>query len=614
MPTVCAFAALCVAAAALRAQEEYAELTIEELLQVSVTSVAGVEQQLLQTPTALTVIDAEELRRSGHRSIPEALRLVPGVFVGQVDSHSWSIGTRGFNGGFGNKQLVQINGRTTYDLLFSGTFWDVQDTLLEDLDRIEVVRGPGATLWGANAVNGVVNVTTRSARDTQGLYIGGGGGSYERAFAEARYGGKAGEHTWYRVWGKYFDHDDFELVTGGDAGDGWSMGRGGFSVDVDMEAQRVLTVQGALYESGRFPDGQDASGRHLIARLVGGDQQRDGSSLQAYYDHTNREVGGFAVERDTVDVDYRRYFEAGAAHDLIWGLGLRHSSDDTQSVSPTNTIVLDPLSRSGSTLSGFAQDTLTLRPQRLFAMFGAKLEHNDFTGLEVQPGARLWLTPDDRRTLWLAVSRPVRTPSRLEEDLFFVVPGVVSFTGNPDLDSETLMAYELGYRTLLGSAVTLDIATFFNDYDHLVSTAGTPTELTIANAASAHSAGLEVAADWRVHPGWRLRAAYSYISVSSKGTPVDAPDATSPHHMAQLLSFADLSATLRLDTALYYVDDLEALQIGSYVRADVGFTWRVRPELELFVRGQNLLDDAHLEASTTAEVPRSVYLGVRFAD
>lgn len=602
------------AAGGARAQDEYAELSIEQLLQVNVTSVAGVEQDLLHTPAALSVIDAEELRRSGHRSIPDALRLVPGVFVGLVDSHTWSVGTRGFNGGFGNKQLVQIDGRTTYDLLFSGTFWDVQDTLLEDLDRIEVVRGPGATLWGANAVNGVINVTTRSARDTQGLYVGGGGGSYERAFGELRYGGRTGAHGAYRVWGKYFERDDFELADGSAAGDGWSMGSGGFRVDVDLNAQRALMLDGGFYEAGELPPDEHIRGQHLIARLLGGDREHDGSSLQAYYDHTDRAQDGFAFERDTFDLDYRRYFEAGATHELIWGLGFRQTSDDTQSASPTNTVVLDPLSRSLSTLTAFAQDTLTLRPHRLFAMLGAKVEHNDFTGFELQPSARLWLTPDDRRTLWCAVSRPVRTPSRLEENISVVVPDVVSLVGNTALDSEKLTAYEAGYRTLLGPAVTLDVATFFNDYDDLAAVGGTPTVITIVNGASARSAGVEVATDWRVSSGWRLRGTYSYISVSSKGMPVDAPDGTSPHHMAGLLSFADLSSALRLDAALYFVDELRTRPVDSYVRADLGLTWLPKRDLELYLRGQNLLDDAHFEASTTVEVPRSVYLGVRLLE
>jgi iron complex outermembrane recepter protein len=599
-------APLAVRATGIPEAEDFAELGIEQLMHVSVTSVAGVEQQLLDTPSALTVVTREDIRRGGHLEIPEILRMVPGVFVGRSESHSWSIGTRGFNGGFGTKQLVQIDGRATYDLLFSGTFWDVQDVLLEDIDRIEIVRGPGATLWGANAVNGVVNVTTRRAQDTQGWYASAGGGTYERAFGELRYGGPLGEDGAFRVWGKYTDHDALETTAGADNGDAWSMSRAGFRADVPVAGARSLRVQAGAYDSGEFPVDQAASGHHVIASLASGDAVAGGATLQAYFDRTERDIAAFFVDRDTWDVDYRRFSPAGRTHALVWGVGLRNTEDDTVSTSPTNTIVLDPVGRTARTLSGFVQDTVTLRPSRVFLMLGAKVEYNEFTGFEAQPGVRLWWTPDDRRTLWAAASRPVRTPSRLEEDLSFVVPGVITLTGNRDLGAETLSALELGYRALLSDALTLDVATFYNDYDSLVATVTTPTLVTIDNGASARTSGLEVAVDWRASSRWRLRAGYAYFHADSDDDPIDAPDVTSPRHLAHLLSFADLSQAWRLDAALYYADEVEIVDVDAYVRADVGITWRNGP-IELAIRGQNLLEDDHREASSTAEVPRGVY-------
>lgn len=586
--------------------EDFADLTIEQLMRVSVTSVAGVEQQLLDTPSALTVITPEDIRRGGHLEIGEALRMVPGVFVGRTDSRGWSVGVRGFNGGFGTKQLVQIDGRVTYDLLFSGTWWDVQDTLLEDIDRIEVVRGPGATLWGANAVNGVINVVTRSAQETLGWYASAGGGNYEQAFGEVRYGGRIGQDGAFRVWGKYADHDAFETEGGGDNGDAWSMGRAGFRADLPVAGDRSLRVEAGAYDSDEFPVDQSASGHHVIASLARGDAETGGSTLLTYYDRTERDIGTFIVDRDTWDFDFRRFSPAGGTHALVWGVGFRITEDDTVSTSPTNTIVLDPPGRTARTLSGFVQDTLTLRPDRLFLMLGAKLEDNEFTGFEVQPGLRFWWTPDERRTLWAAVSRPVRTPSRLEEDLFFVAPGVLTLAGNRDLDSETLNAVELGYRMLLSDALMVDVATFWNDYDDLVATVTVPPLVTIDNNASARASGVEIAADWRASPRWRIRAGYSFFSVREHDAPIDAPEITSPRHMAHLLSFADLSQSWRLDAALYYADEVEAVNVGDTLRADVGLTWH-GGRLEVAIRGQNLLDDGHREASSTAEVPRGVY-------
>ncbi|NND60888.1 MAG: TonB-dependent receptor [Gammaproteobacteria bacterium] len=594
----------------------YAGLSLEELMATRVTSVAGVEESLFDTPAALTVVTREDMLRAGHRSIPEALRLVPGTFVGRDDSNTWSIGTRGFSGGFGNKQLVLIDGRTTYDLLFSGTFWDVQDVMLEDLDRIEVVRGPGATLWGANAVNGVINITTRDAQQTQGLYVGGGSGSYERLFGEFRYGGRAGDSTWYRIWSKHFERDEYDLFNGAPGRDDWRMTRSGFRVDQERRDGLHLTVQGDVYDgdigelvNGVEADGE-ASGHNILARLGSGEHASQGWTLQSYYDHTDRiTAGGFVIERDTFDIDFRRFHD-GEKHNVIWGFGYRYTDDMTAG---TTGLIFSPSSRSAETLSGFIQDTITLQDDSLFLMLGSKFEHNDFSGFEMQPSVRLWHTPDERRTTWAAISRPVRTPSRTDEDLAIEIPGLFSFSGNPNLDAEELLAYEFGHRRQLTDELTVDFAAFYNDYDRLLATAGPQTALTFDNSASAGAAGFELATLWRPFSNWQLKASYSYLNVADDNEPVDEPDGGSPQHLAQLGSFSNLGERLRIDAVAYYASEIEADNIDAYVRLDAGITWQAFDGIELRLRGQNLLDPGHPEVggNPLAEVPRAVYLELR---
>ncbi|NND61265.1 MAG: TonB-dependent receptor [Gammaproteobacteria bacterium] len=597
---------------------DFADLSLEELLATSVTSVAGVESALFGTPAALSVITREDIDRAGHRSIPEALRLVPGTYVGQRDSNTWSVGTRGFNSGFGNKQLVLIDGRVTYDLLFSGTFWDVQDILLEDLDHIEVVRGPGATLWGANAVNGVINITTRSAKDTQGLYAGGGSGTYERLFGEFRYGGRAGDATWYRVWSKHFERDEFDLVNGSPGYDDWRMTRGGFRVDQERRSGLRWTLQGDTYSgdigertSGVAFDGR-ARGHNMLFRLVNGDEKTRGWHLQSYYDHSDRvTAGGFTIKRDTLDVDFRRFGTAGKRHALIWGLGYQHSDDATMG---TAGLTFEPASRTISTISAFVQDTITLKAERTFLMLGSKFEHNNFTGFELQPSIRLWHTPSQRSTYWAAVSRPLRTPSRTDTDLAVEIPGLISFRGNPDLQSEELVAWELGVRRQLNDLLTVDFAAFYNDYDRLVATTGPQSALTFDNSASAGAAGFELATILRPSDNWQLKGSYSHLNVADSNDPVDQPDGDSPHHLVQLASYTNIGERLQLDASAYYTGAIQRTGVDPYLRLDAGLRWRLLNGLELRLRGQNLLDNGHVEVGgdpLPAQVPRAVYLELR---
>jgi iron complex outermembrane recepter protein len=617
---------------------ELSKMSLEELMSTRVTSVAGVEEGWFQTPASMYVITNEDVRRTGHRTLADALRVAPGVFVGQVNSHAWTVGTRGFNGGLANKTLVLIDGRRVYDPLFSGTYWDVQDVLLEDLDRIEIIRGPGPTLWGSNAVNGVFNIMTKSARDTQGLYVGAGGGTHERGFGEARYGGQIGENQWYRVYGKYLERDELEMRGPTDGHDDWNQIRGGFRYDLDNKEDGFLTVQGDIYNSPRLgesvrvpvPDAtavfeQNTSdarteGGNLLVRF-GQEAKDNGWRVQAYYDRAVRVVSaGFQVERDSGEIDFRHHFRLGERNELIWGLTAYSTYGQTEA-GPT--FILDPEGRAFTTLSAFVQDTFTIVEDRLFAMVGSKFEHNSFTGFEVQPSGRLWWTPSDRHTLWGAISRAVRVPSRTEEDalLVFLVgdPGVLAggaptgvflpfgVSGSNDVDSEELIAYEAGYRVKPIKNVTADLSLFFNDYDRLLLVPPAVIGTTFNNDGFGESYGGELSVTWRVADNWRLEAGYSYTRVEIHGPVLEFDEGNTPRHQAQLRSYLDVTKEFEFNAALYYVDTVPTPDADAYLRLDLGVTWHVTENFDLTVWGQNLTDKHHQEF-TALEPGRGVYV------
>ena len=621
---------------------DYARLramTLEELMNLDVTSAVGVERPWFTTPAAMYVITSEDVRRTGHLSLAEALRLAPGVFVGQISSNVWSISTRGFTGRFANKQLVLIDGRSVYEPMFAGVLWDAQDVLLEDLDRIEVIRGPGATLWGANAVNGVINVTTKSARDTQGLYFSGGAGTHERGFGMARYGFAVDDHSWMRVWGKWFDRGDFETAAGESTHDQWDMARGGFRYDREADDDVTLTVQGDIYNSDRigelvsipvpvFPpltravsaEDRRSNGGNLLFRLKQDTPEGEGWSLQGYYDRTSRVgIKGFQVDRDTFDLDLRHWFNFGDRQEVIWGLAYRHTRDTTEA-GPS--VSFDPPSRSLDTFSAFVQDTVTLVPERLFFMAGTKIEHNDFTGFEVQPNARLWWTPNERQTFWGAISRPVRVPSRTEQDLVLITafagpPGgpftSFAFRGNDHVESEELLAYEAGHRIRITDNLTVDTAVFYNDYRRLVALPTTGFG-TFSNAESGESYGAETAVTWRVTDQWRLEGSYSVLNIHTGPMAQGNVEPGSPHHMAQIRSYLNITDDLEFNAALYHVDGVPAHDADAYLRLDLGATWRLTDQFELAVWGQNLLDPWHGEfadgvfLAQRSQVPRAMYI------
>jgi len=624
------------------------DLSLEQLSKIEITSVSKQSESLLDAPASVFVITADDIRRSGVNSIPEALRLAPGVEVARINSHQWAISIRGFNSDITNKLLVLIDGRSVYSPLYAGVFWDVQDAMLDDIDRIEVISGPGGTLWGANAVNGVINIITRSAKDTQGGLLELGGGNEERKFGGVRYGGQLGDAA-VRAYIKSSDHDASRKLDGNGGNDDWRMTQGGFRLDWQPVAADRFTLQGDVYhgsEDGIFPgsftfgtlpgasfhDEVNLAGSNLLGRWS---RQLDATSdftLQVYYDHTLRDIPStYQEKRDTGDIDFQHHFTLGQRNDLLWGLGYRWTSDDIDNTTFASFI---PDHRIDETFSAFLQDKIDLWQQRVFLTLGSKLEHNDYSGFEYQPNARLSWLISDKQTAWTAISRAVRIPARLDTDLQLAIPlniGIpvyVTVQGNKHIESEKLIAYEAGYRVQLTPAVSIDLATFYDDYDD-IQTAETGAPILVVNPPLVYGvlpktleSGIEGKAyggtlmmNWRPLTNWRLRFQYALFDMHLENKPgsndVDSKteEDNSPHNQYAVYSFLDLPHQLSLYTGVRHVDGLKNLDSPNYTSVDVGLIWNPLTYLQLSVTAQNLNDPSHLEfgPSQGQEIERSIY-------
>ncbi|MBI3851822.1 MAG: TonB-dependent receptor [Verrucomicrobia bacterium] len=599
------------------------KLSVDELMDIDVTSVSKRPEKLSGTASAIQVITQEDIRRSGAASLPEALRLASNLEVAQVDSRQWAISARGFSSTTANKLLVLVDGRTVYTPLFSGVFWDAQDTLLEDVDRIEVISGPGATLWGANAVNGVVNIITKSAKDTQGLLVLGGGGTELRDFGGIRYGGTLSSNLYYRVYGKYFDRDSAVVPSGRDATNDWYKGQGGFRLDWDATEANLLTLQGDIYD-GRIAQPGTAgdiavAGGNVLGRWSHTVSEASDFKLQLYYDRTHRDIPGtFAEDLDTYDLDFQHRFPIGERNDIVWGLGYRLIEDD---VGNTAALAFLPARLSRQWFSGFVQDEIALVRDRLHLTLGTKLEHNDYTGFEVQPSGRLAWNVTQHQTVWGAVSRAVRTPSRIDNDFF--APGNPPFTllqGGTNFVSEELLAYELGYRIQPHPRLSLSLAAYYNDYDNLRSVEKVnppaPFPIVIANGQEGESYGAELTAEYRVTDWWRLRAGYTELRIHVRAKPGSTDtsngsgESHDPNHQVTVRSSWDLPGHLEFDAGFRYVSQIENQKVPAYEELEARLAWRPIPKLELSIVGQNLLHNHHPEFGALAsrqEIERSVY-------
>ena len=600
--------------------EALKKLSIEQLMNLEVTSVSRRPERLAQVASAIQVITQQDIRRSGASSLPEALRLATNLQVAQVNSRDWAISARGFNSTTANKLLVLIDGRTVYTPLYSGVFWDVQDVPLGDVDRIEVISGPGATLWGANAVNGVINVITKRARETQGLVVSGGGGTELRGFGTTRYGGALGSHVNYRIYGKGWAREPSVLPGGQDATDDWHMEQAGFRLDWDASTINQVTMQGDLY-NGRISQATAGdiavSGGNVVAKWSHTVSANSAVTAQLYYDRTNRNIPGtFGEDLDIYDVDLQHATRLGARHDVVWGLGYRLINDR---VANSALLAFLPPHVTRQWFTGFVQDEIALIPDRLHVALGTKVEHNDYTGYEIQPSGRVSWRLSPSGTLWAAVARALRTPSRIDRELFFPGQPPYLIAGGPGFHSEEELAYELGYRHQRG-ALALSVATFYSRYHGLRSVEQvnppTPSPAVIANGQYGESYGAEVTADYLITKGWRVRAGHTELRIhiwpnpGSTDTTRGASESQTPDRQFFLFSSLDLPAHLRLDAGMRAIDDITRQQVPGYAELNAKLTWQPTPQLDLSLVGQNLLHDRHAEfgaPATRREIERGVY-------
>lgn len=592
-------------------------LSIEELLNVKITSVSKRSEQITHAPAAVYVLTAEDIHRSGVTSIPEALRLVPGVDVARVDANKWAVSIRGFNNITANKLLVLIDGRSIYDLLFGGVLWETKDIMLENVERIEVIRGPGGSLWGANAVNGVINIITKSAAETQGGLVTAGGGTEERRFAEFRYGYQPADNHYIRFYGQAFERDG-GFLAGDDADDDSRMGQAGFRYDGDFGNSNTLTLRGDFYD-GTYgaPDesvqgDRKSSGNSLSGRwsrlLNGGDEL----SLQFSYTGTELDDPVLGETRDTFDFEFQHELSRMGAHDLTWGVTYRRTSDE---ISNSPQLGVRPASRTDDVAGLFFQDEIELARDRLYLTVGAKYENNDYTGSEFQPNIRLAWRINDTDTFWAAVSRAVRTPSRLEDDLFVRLPGGSIIAGNRMMDSEELLAYEAGYRFSIGRELYLDIAAFYNQYDNLLSIEGS----TLGNKSAGNTDGVEIAAVYMPAQSWKVTAGYSFLdmdltldadSLDNPQTRITDIEGQNPRRQAFIRLSTQLFKRYDFDFNIRHVDSLPTGNVPRYTVADIRLARRFGDNLELSLVGQNLFEDHHFEWSEglVSQVEDSVYI------
>ncbi|MFT5697447.1 MAG: iron complex outermembrane receptor protein [Desulforhopalus sp.] len=635
-------------------------LSIEDLLQAEITSVSKKAESLFTAAAAITVITQEDIERSGARSIPDALRMVPGLDVSSIDGSRYAIGSRGFNEYFETKLLVLIDGRSMYTPLYSGVYWNALDTVMPDIDRIEVIRGPGATVWGANAVNGVINIITKNSADTQGGIVSAIVGNYDQPDISTRYGGRLGEKTTYRIYAKGYDRSNFDGLASEDAHDSSRSLRTGFRLDSKQSADDTLSLQGEVYDGDadaevvltgylqppfvRTTKGTETfNGGHVLGLWEHKYSEHSNSALQLYYDRTERDSTVAQEVRDTLDLDFKNQLSLWRNHDIVWGAGYRWTQDD---IDGTITTAFEPESKSDDVWSTFIQDDINIVDDFAWITLGTKLEHNDYSGFEVQPSVRFRLQPDPKQLIWAAVSRAVRTPSRAETDVAVNLGtmvdgqgnvGVQRLEGSDSFDSETLIAYELGYRWQVKQSLSFDIAAYFNDYDEIrtIEPQAPYYELGVSpvlvipaafdNEAEGEAYGFELQSTWQPVESLKFIGSYSFIDLTLEhtsgsahaGQPLTSED-YAPNHQFQLRNYWDLRSDLALNTEFYYVSDLGGGEIDSYFRIDMQLSWQALDNMRLTMGGENLFGPSHQEFFNArsnivaSEVPRTYWLKATF--
>ena len=602
--------------------EELKKLSLEDLMNMEITSVSKKSERLSGAASAIQVITAKDIQSSGARTIPEALRLAPNLQVAQVNSGQWAVSARGFNNVLADKLLVLIDGRTVYTPLYAGVYWDVQNVLLEDVDRIEVISGPGGTLWGANAVNGVINIITKSAGETQGLLVEAGVGTTTPGLGSLRYGGQAGENLAYRVYGTGFKLGNTAELNGSESNDNWSMVQGGFQVDWKASSKDQLSLQQNVYSGRPNPDAGDARidarGDNVLLRWNRSNSQKLGFQLQGYYDHTLRDLNnGLKEVVKTYDVDWNSQYQLTQKHALSFGAGFRYMDHEVQNLELFRFL---PARKSLYLPSLYVQDEIALLKNALKFTIGSKVEHNSYTGFEFQPNARLAWTPGPHQTVWAAASRAVRTPARIDRDFYLnLSPDVPLISGNDNFDSEDVHAFELGWRLQPIEHTSISISTFYNTFDHLrtVEPLGSPYPVVFGNGLQGDVYGVELAANYQVKPWWNLRGGYTHVKkqlsvrADSKDLNAGSAESNDPANQFLFQSTMNLPHNLTMGTVFRYVDKLPAPYVPHYFGLDINMGWQLTKALALNVVGQNLLNRYHTEfipsSPSTRQIQRSLY-------
>jgi iron complex outermembrane receptor protein len=619
-------------------EPDLTQKSLEDLMNVEVTSVSRKGQKTSQAAAAVFVISRQDIARSGATNIPELLRMVPGVEVAQLDNHTWAISVRGFNGQESNKLLVLVDGRTVYNPIFAGVFWDSQNIPLDTIERIEVIRGPGAAVWGDNAVNGTINIITRPAKDTQGGYISGAAGTLGGFPETVRYGGSAGRIGSYRVYAEGFDLKSQRALGGGSGLDDWQLIHGGFRTDTSLNPRDSLTAEGEVYHGNGgeqaytpvtlYPPATATvalrdrySGWNMLSRWTRVESSQSQTSLQAYFDRTTRGDTTYSLGINTFDLDFQQHIGWGRRQDLVWGGGYRVSSDAT---APTIRISFTPHNRVLQLFSLFGQDEVALDADRLFLTVGARLEHNSYTGFDLEPSVQLVWQPEARSMYWASASGADRTPARSDRDIrvdYQALPGpaglpiLISDFGSPEQKNEQLIAFEAGYRHTWSDKLSLDATAFFNQYHDLESVEPMPTRLEsdpapvhllipfeFGNGLYGETHGFEAFANWKPASFWTLSPGYSFLTVhihrfaySQDTTDGPGTEGGVPNHQAMLRSQVMLPNHLQWNTSAFFVDRLAAVAVPSYTRMDSGLTWQRWERWSVSVMGQNLLRASHQE-------------------
>lgn len=642
-------------------ENDLTNVPLESLMKLQVTSVSKKTQSLTNAAAAVFVITQEDIKRSGVTTIADALRMVPGVQVAKIDSNKWAISSRGFNGRFSNKLLVLMDGRSLYTPFFIGVYWEVQDTLLDDIERIEVIRGPGAALWGANAVNGVVNIITKSADESTGTLITAGGGTYENAFISGRQGIKLTSNSDIRLYVKHTARSNYEYKAGNESHDSWQNSQGGFRYDIHPNSKDSLTLQGDYYlgelkETYHLynlnPPEYEAivnsstpvSGGNLIARWQRNNSESNKLSLQLYYDHTEREMLISPQIFNTVDLDFQHRFSPINSHDIIWGVGYRFNQ---YTVENTPTLSFKDSSVENYLFSAFLHNEISLVSDKLFLILGSRFEKSSVSEFNIQPNTRLLWTANSNISFWGSISRAVRSKTKGETDISYnyltippnkypnssgTSPLRLEIVGNNNFKSENVLAYELGSRSELAHNLFADVAFYYNRYSDLrVITPSVPYSQPNANVQPyylsndmhGNAIGSELVLEWTPFPWWHLQSAYSYeklrmyLDGNSKDT-INMGNAAgdTPKQQISLRSGFDIGRGIKLDLWLRGVGriaSIDGVSIPGYITTDFQISWKLLKYLEFSIIGQNLLQQSHPEFipeyinTLPSEVVRSGY-------